>query len=114
MGEDRGALGSAAAALAARDIALADADRVLADLVRDAHAMATESIRRIDTVRAAIDAAVAECQIRDSASGRDFARFLIDKNRELHAIIAEAAVAAAAKTVALQELTAVYRGELPG
>lgn len=108
------ALARAGAALAARDAALAGADRELAQVVRDAHDLARESIRRIDSVRAEIDAAVAGFRVDDSAEGREFARFLLDKNRDLIAVVTAARAAAEAKTAALQQLTARYQGELPG
>lgn len=113
-GAGAGALAHAAAALAARDAALADADRELAAVVRAAHALADESIRRIESVRTHLDAAVVGRRVADPVEGREFARFLLDKNRELIAVVTAAAASAEAKTVALVQLIDRYQGELPG
>ena len=59
-GESGEALQSAGSALFARAAELAEADRVLADVVDSAYRSATESISRIEAIRAASDAALAK------------------------------------------------------
>lgn len=109
QGNSAAALEAARRALAARDADLADADRVLARAVADAHAIAVESIGRIDAIKADIDAAVTD-QPKDSAAGaHEFGRHLIAKNRDIAAVVTEAAAVAQAKTVAVKELQERYR-----
>ena len=109
QGNSAAALEAARRALAARDADLADADRVLAAAVADAHAVAVESIGRIDAIKADVDAAVSD-QPKDSAAGaREFGRNLVTKNRDIAAVITEAVAEAQAKTVALKELQERYR-----
>lgn len=102
------ALSAARTALAARDDDITRADRALTDLVRGAHRVAVESMRRIDAIRTDIDSAVARGP-GGSAAARELGFFLVAKNREVIAIITEARADAAAKTVALQDLSERYR-----
>lgn len=109
QGHSAAALEAARRALADRDADLADADRVLAAAVADAHAIAVESIGRIEAIRSDVDAAVSD-QPKDSASAaHEFGRHLIAKNRDIAAVVSEAAAKAEAKTVALKELQERYR-----
>ena len=112
MSQDRespDALESARRMLAARDAALADVDRDLAATVAAAHALAVESIGRIDAIGAELDA-VAIAAPRDSpAAAHELSRLLVAKNRDIASVVSEAEAAAHAKTVALQELTDRYR-----
>ena len=56
----------------------------LAAVVAGAHAAATEAIRRLEAISAEIEAAVAAAGRRTTpAEGREFARFLLDKHREI-------------------------------
>lgn len=92
----------AAAVLAARDDALADADRMLINVVVGAHRTATESIRRIEVIQAEIDAVVA------GPDARECGRLLIDRNRDLIDVVRAAGSAARAKTVELQRISEHY------
>jgi hypothetical protein len=113
MAEDVGAAGEAFASarllLAARDRDLAEADAELADVVSSAHAAATAAIRRLDGLRADIEAAVAQRAVAPPAEGREFARFLIAKQREIGDVLTAARTDADAKVVALQQLLDRYR-----
>lgn len=109
VGQSGEALASARSALAARDRDLADADRELSAVVAGAYATATDAIRRLETIRAEIAAAVSGQSVATPAQGRAFARFLLDKQRELADVVSAAKADADAKVFALQELSARYR-----
>lgn len=109
QGNSASALEAARRALAARDADLADADRALAEAVRGAHAIAVNSIGRLDDIKAEVESAVTD-QPRESAAGaHEFGRHLIATNRDIAAVITEAVEAVRAKTVALKELQDRYR-----
>ena len=103
------ALDAARAALAARDRDLADADAALTAVLDAACRTATGCARRIDGVRAEIDAAVAGARFDSAAAAREFGAFLVAKNREIIAILTEARADTDATTVALQALGERYR-----
>lgn len=108
-GDSVGALAAARRALAARDADLADADRALAEALTGAHAIAVESIGRIESITADIDAAATE-QPKDTPAGaREVGRQLVAKNRDIAEVVSTARAAVAAKTAALQALTERYR-----
>ncbi len=108
-GDSADALTAARRALAARDIDLADADRALAEVLAGAHAIAVESIGRLDAISAEIESAATE-QPHDSAAGaREVGRHLIDRNREIAEVLSAAKAAVDAKTVALKEVAARYQ-----
>lgn len=107
-GQSWDALESARAALAAREADLAATDRVLADLLHEAHRMARDAIGRIETVRAVVES-VAAHHTGSPAGSRESARQLLSATRDLTAIVAEARSVAATKAVALQRLTDIYR-----
>ena len=109
VGDSGDALESARQVLAARDADLADADRALADAVAAAHALAVESLSRIDAISDDVEAAATD-QPKDSPAGaRDVSRHLVAKNREVAEVVNVAKAAIQAKTVALKELTGRYR-----
>lgn len=103
------ALESARSLLAARDRDLAAADAELAEAVWSAHAAATESIRRLDAVSAEIEAAVAQRAVTSPPDGREFARFLIAKQREIRDILLAARADADAKVAVFKQLSDRYR-----
>jgi hypothetical protein len=106
-GDSRDALVSAREALTAQMRSVAAADRVLADTVRGAYVVASESLRRIAVLQSEIDTAVA-FPVRGYASAGELHRFLLDKNRQLTVILSQANSSAAAKTVVLQALSDSY------
>jgi hypothetical protein len=80
-------------ALAARHAASTDADRALAEALAGAHAATIEGIRRLDSIAAEIDGAVANqaALALDTAMGaREFQKFLIAKQQEITAVVAQA------------------------
>lgn len=113
MAEHVGASGeafeSARSLLAARDRDLAEADAELTEVVSSAHAIAMESIRRLDTVRAEIEAAVAQRAATSPADGREFARFLLAKQHEISDIVIAARAEADAKAAVIKHLSARYQ-----
>jgi hypothetical protein len=108
-GESGEVLESAGSALFARDAELAEADRVLGDVIDSAYRAAAESISRIESIRAEIEAAVSDRSVDHPAAGRELSRFLIGRQREIAAVVADAQASAHAKTVVLQQLTQSYQ-----
>lgn len=107
-GDSGEALEAARRALAARDADLADADRVLAQTVREAHSVAVEAIGRIEAIGSDIEAVVT-VRREGAAEGREIGRQLVAKNREIADAVAEAKASAHAKTAVLQQLMDRYR-----
>lgn len=108
-GDSPDALESVRRALAARAADLADADLALAEAVAGAHAMAVESIGRIDAIGAELDAAATGAPGDSPSAAHELSRTLVAKNRDIAAIVSEAKAAAHAKAAALKELTDRYR-----
>jgi hypothetical protein len=113
-GESGTDLGSARAALAARDAELAEADLLLAEVVGAAHAVATESIARIEAIAADIEAVASGPPPESPASAHDLSRLLVGKQRAIAAAVNEARSAAEAKTLVLQHLIERYRHQSLG
>ncbi len=103
------ALGSARAALAARDRELADVDRELAAAVAGAHAIAVEAARQLDAVSAQIETAAAQQSVDSPVVAHELARLLVAKQREMLAIVSRARAEVDAKTAALHQLTDRFR-----
>ena len=102
-------LTSARAALTARDADLAEADRLLVEVVAAAHAVAAESIARIEAIKADIDAVASGPPPESPAAAHDVTRLLVAKQREIGDAVNDARAAAEAKTVVLQHLIERYR-----
>ena len=109
-GQAGDALRSAAADLAAARARLAEVDAVLIGVLRDAHLVAVESIDRLTACSDEIEAAVRARRTDTPAAGRQFAGFLLAKNREITAIVADARAASTAAAQAVRSLTAAYTG----
>jgi hypothetical protein len=109
VGASADALASARSLLAARDRELAQADAELVEAVSSAHAAATEAIRKLDSIHAEIEAAVARQAVTAPIEGRDFARFLLTKQREISDILTAARAESDAKVVVVQRLVEQYR-----
>lgn len=107
-------LGEARRRLAARDADLADADRALAQAVAGAHALAVESIGRIDAIAAHVESAAVDQPKENAADAREVGRNLVARNREIADVVREAKASAEAKTIALRELTDRYRTSSAG
>jgi len=111
VGKSIGAIGERQAALARQHAAAADADRVLAEALASAHAATVEGVRRLDAIAAEIDRAVANqtaIGLDTSMGAREFQRFLIAKQREILAVVADAQELDTAKKALLEKLTAHY------
>lgn len=110
-GETGEAVAAARAAVARRDTMLAAADGRLAEVLAAAHRVAAEAVRRLETVRADIDAAVSGHTAGSPAGAAETARFLFAKHREVADIVTEAAAQSRTNAAVLQDLTAVYAGQ---
>lgn len=102
------ALASARSALAARDRELADADRELSEVIAGAYATATAAIRRLEEINSDIDTVAAD-PIGTAPQGRELARDLLGRQRELLDIVSAAKADVAAKVTALQQLRLRFR-----
>ncbi|MCW1958957.1 MAG: DUF4226 domain-containing protein [Mycobacterium sp.] len=107
-GESGDALRAARRRLVARDTDLADADRLLAAAVADAHAIAVESIARIEAIRSEIESGAAAGPGDTAAAAREMGRQLVARNREIADLVRDAQDAVDAKTVVLKQLFARY------
>jgi Domain of unknown function (DUF4226) len=109
-GQSAAALQARAAALADRHAEIASADRALAEAVAAAHSVATEALAALGRIEAEIESAVAAHVPEDGpAAARQLQRLLIDKQREIASVVADAQTRASAKAAAVQELTDSYR-----
>jgi hypothetical protein len=109
IGTSGEAIASARAVLAARDRDLAGADGELSTILAGAYATATAAIGRLEAIRAEIETAVAQQNVGTPAQGREFARLLLDKQRELIETVTSARADADAKVFALQQLLHRYQ-----
>jgi hypothetical protein len=100
-------------AMANQHGSVADADRVLAEVVASAHAAIRESIRRLDAIADEIDRAApnqANLAVDTPMGARDFQKFLIAKQREIAAVVADAHELNRAKVAVLEGLREQYAG----
>jgi Domain of unknown function (DUF4226) len=112
-GSSIGAIGQKQAALAAQHTAAADADRVLTEALASAHAATVEGVRRLDAIAAEIDRAVtnqAALGLDTAVGAREFQKFLIDKQREIVAVVSDAREFDGAKKAVLEKLREHYTG----
>jgi hypothetical protein len=110
-GPSLGAIQARQSALATRHSAAAEADRVLTDVLASAHAAMRESIRRLDAIADEIDRAVphqASLAADTPMGAREFQKFLVAKQREIAAVVADAHELDRAKTAVLESLRGEY------
>ena len=91
--------------------AAADADRVLAEVLADAHACARESVRRLDAIAEQIDLAIrhqADLAVDTPLGAREFQRFLTAKQREIASVVADARELERSNKAVLDNLRAQY------
>jgi hypothetical protein len=110
--------GSSLAAIQARQGAMAslrgtvaDADRVLAEALADAHAVMRDSVSRLDAIAAEIDRVAsgrADPAVDTPMGAREFQKFLVAKQREIAAVVGHAHELDRAKSAVLQSLRAQY------
>ena len=97
--------------LANRHGMIAEADRRLAEVVSTAHGAAGEALAVLNRIEAEIESAVAARDTLASdvpAGARELQRFLIDKQREIIAVILDAQERAASDIGVLQQLSTAY------
>lgn len=105
------AIAAQQAALSTRYRSAVEADQLLAEAVRDAHAATVAAGRQIDAVAAEIDSCLqhqAAFAVDTPLGAHEFQRFLIAKHRELIAIVDEAHRDDAAKQALLVSLPTQY------
>lgn len=110
-GPSVGAIQARQSALASRYGTAAAADSALADVLAGAHAATRDSIRRLDAIADEIDRAVAEraaLAVDTPMGGREFQKFLVAKQREIAAVVADAQELDRAKSAVLDGLRAQY------
>jgi hypothetical protein len=115
-GGSAAALRAAQAALATQQTAAADADRAVAESLAGAYAAAVAGIDRLDAITAAVDAGVAGPAgfATDTALGaREFQKFLIDKQREVIAVVSAAGELDRTQTARLEALRSAYSAPAP-
>ena|SRR5208283_4158726 len=98
-------------ALASQHGTAADADRVLAEVLASAHAAVRESIRRLDAIAEQIDRAAlhrADLAVDTPMGAREFQKFLVAKQREITAVVADARELDRAKKAVLDSLRTQY------
>jgi len=99
-------------ALIDRHRTAAEADLLLADAIRTAHAATVAALKRLDDIEAEIEGAVAAqngLAVDTGVGARELQRFLVAKQREIISVVADASDQAAAKTVVVQRLLDAYR-----
>jgi hypothetical protein len=110
-GEQESAVDIRRTAASERGRSVADADRVLADVLAAAHATTVTALRRLDEIEAEVEAVVRDQDTLslDTASGaHELQRMLLAKQREIIDVVAGAASADTAKRAVLEELLAHY------
>ncbi|OBA60786.1 hypothetical protein A5647_13235 [Mycobacterium sp. 1100029.7] len=90
---------------------VADADRVLMDVLTSAHEAMQDSVRRLDAIADEIERAVpfhASLAVDTPLGAREFQRFLVAKQREIAAVVADARELGRAKVAVLESLRGEY------
>jgi hypothetical protein len=111
MGPSVAAMQARQSALASRHSVAVDADRVLSEVLASAHVAVRESIRRLDAIAAEIDRVVlgrADLAVDTSMGAREFQKFLVAKQREIAAVVADAHDLDHAKKAVLERLRTQY------
>jgi hypothetical protein len=97
--------------LASQHSTAAEADRVLAEALTSAHATTRESLRRLDAIADEIDRAATgrvDLAVDTPMGVREFQRFLVSKQRDIRAVVADAHELDRAKRAVLDRLRAQY------
>jgi hypothetical protein len=112
MPEKAGATASAItarqAALASRHAAAAEADGSLSQMLSGAHAATVDAVGRLEAIAADIDPA-AGFAVDTPLAARELQRYLIAKQRDIIAVVAEARDRNEADTARLASLRSAYR-----
>jgi Domain of unknown function (DUF4226) len=110
-GPGLGAIQARQSALASRHDTAAEADRVLLDVLASAHTAMRESVRRLDAIADEIERAVPRhnsLAVDTPMGAREFQKFLVAKQREIAAVVADARELDRAKTAVLESLRGEY------
>ncbi|OBK23791.1 hypothetical protein A5634_04985 [Mycobacterium asiaticum] len=107
-GSSAAALAQRQAALASRRSTIAEADRLLAEVLASAHETLRDSVSRLDAIAADIERA-RELTVDTAMGAREFQKFLLAKQREITGIVTEARDLSRAKSVVLHGLREQYR-----
>ncbi|MEZ0366604.1 DUF4226 domain-containing protein [Mycobacterium sp. pUA109] len=111
IGSSAAALQAVRAALATQRANAAQADRALAEALTAAHAATVAGAKRLDAVAVEIDDGVANpagFAVDTALGAREFQRFLIAKQREILAVVAEAHQLDIAQRDRVEALRAAY------
>jgi hypothetical protein len=98
-------------AMATRHDSVAEADRALMEVLASAHTAMRESIRRLDAIAAEIERAVPQQHsfaVDTPLGAREFQKFLVAKQREIAAVVADARELDRTKTAVLERLRDEY------
>ncbi|MFV0495658.1 DUF4226 domain-containing protein [Mycobacterium sp.] len=99
------------AALVRQQGVLADADRVLAEVLDGAHACLRDSVRRLEALGAEIEQAVrqrAGAVVESPLAAREFQLFLVAKQREIASVVAAARDFSRTQSAVLEGLAGQY------
>src|ERR1700757_4131524 len=110
-GPSLGAIRTRQSVLESQHSTTAEADRGLAEALTSAHAATRESIRRLDAIAEEIDRAAtdrADLAVDTPMGVREFQRVLVDKQREIRSVVADAHKLGHAKRAVLDRLRAQY------
>ena len=110
-GPSLGAIQARQSALVSQHGTAAEADRVLAEVLANAHALTRESIRRLDAIGEEIDRAAtgrADLAVDTPIGVREFQRFLVAKQREIATVVTDAHELDRVKRAVLDRLRAEY------
>lgn len=99
------------AALSKRHNMIGEADRILADTLAGAHAIAVAAVAHLDRIEAEVQAAVDtqdELALDTAAGALELQRFLSRKQREIAAVVSDSVADADSKRAVLEALSAYY------
>jgi type II secretory pathway predicted ATPase ExeA len=111
IGPSVAAIQARQSAMATQHDSIAEADRALMEVLASAHAATQESIRRLDAIADEIERAVPQQRslgVDTPLGAREFQKFLVAKQREIAAVVADAHDLDRTKTAVLQRLREEY------
>jgi Domain of unknown function (DUF4226) len=111
-GGSASALAATQGALSVRRNAVAAADQTLAAALAEAHQLTIEALRKLDTIEAEIESAVARQHLLalDTPEGaREFQRFLVAKQHDISSVVTDAVRLGDSKCVEFKQLLNSYR-----
>lgn len=113
MGEQSGAsietAQRAETQLVARNVAAVDTDGAFQRLLQSAHEQAHQYARRLDSIEVEVNESAGRVNLNNPASARQFLAFLVDKQREILAILADARTSASGMAEQMATVGANYQ-----